>query len=97
MANKKSVYSHPDGLCMSSYLYMCVSDILFYTFINPLCGQLVIRPLDNWDNISSRMETCLADISKWMCLNLLKLNQDKTNFVYTKNSCQGIFELSSVS
>ena len=42
---------------------------------------LVIRPLDNWDNISSRMETCLADISKWMCLNLLKLNQDKTELI----------------
>ena len=27
------------------------------------------------------METCLADISKWMCLNFLKLNQDKTELI----------------
>ena len=27
------------------------------------------------------MEICLADISKWMCLNLLKLNQDKTELI----------------
>ena len=27
------------------------------------------------------METCLAHISKWMCLNLLKLNQDKTELI----------------
>ena len=30
------------------------------------------------------MESCLADISKWMCLNLLKLNQDKIElFLFT--------------
>ena len=36
------------------------------------------------------METCLADISKWMtlCLNLLKLNQDKTELIlFTPKSC----------
>jgi hypothetical protein len=33
----------------------------------------VIKPLDNWD--------CLFDIKSWMCTNMLKLNQDKTELI----------------
>ena len=42
---------------------------------------LVVKPLDNWSNISHRLELCLSDISAWMCSNLLKLNEDKTELI----------------
>jgi hypothetical protein len=41
----------------------------------------VIKPLDNWDDISDRLEACLSDIKSWMCTNMLKLNQDKTELI----------------
>ena len=41
----------------------------------------VIKPLDNWDDISDRLEACLFDIKSWMCPNMLKLNQDKTELI----------------
>ena len=39
---------------------------------------LVFEPLENWIDISKRLEDCLTDISSWMCSNMLKLNEDKT-------------------
>jgi hypothetical protein len=41
----------------------------------------VIKPLDNWDDISDRLEACLFDIKSWMCTNMLKFNQDKTELI----------------
>ena len=41
----------------------------------------IIKPLDNWDDISDRLEACLSDIKSWMCTNMLKLNQDKTELI----------------
>jgi hypothetical protein len=37
---------------------------------------LVFEPLENWIDISKRLEDCLTDISSWMCSNMLKLNED---------------------
>ena len=42
---------------------------------------LVIKPLDNWKNISRRLETCLSDVSVLMSSNMFKLNQDKTELI----------------
>jgi len=42
---------------------------------------LVIKPLDNWKNISRRLETCLSDVSVWMSSTMLKLNQDKSELI----------------
>ena len=42
---------------------------------------LVIKPLDNWKNISRRLETCLSDVCVLMSSNMLKLNQDKTELI----------------
>ena len=42
---------------------------------------LVIKPLDNWKNISRRLKTCLSDVSVWMSSTMLKSNQDKTELV----------------
>ena len=84
-------YGVPQGSVLGPRLYCMfakpISEICrrhnfcYHGYADDTQVYLVIRPLDNWDNISSRMETCLADISKWMCLNLLKLNQDKTELI----------------
>ena len=42
---------------------------------------LVIKPLDNWKNISRRLETCLSDVCVLMSSNMLKLSQDKTELI----------------
>ena len=42
---------------------------------------LVIEPIDSCTDISVRLEACIADISTWMKVNLLKLNQDKTELI----------------
>jgi hypothetical protein len=39
---------------------------------------LVFEPLENWIDISKRLEDSLTDIISWMCSNMLKLNEDKT-------------------
>ena len=39
---------------------------------------LVIKPLDNWKNISRRLETCLSDVSVWMSSTMFRLNQNNT-------------------
>ena len=43
---------------------------------------LVFEPLENWIDISKRLEDCLTDISSWMCSNMLKLNEDKTEVMF---------------
>ena len=43
--------------------------------------HLVVKPFDSWNNISQRLESCLSDISTWMCSNMLKLNEDKTELI----------------
>ena len=42
---------------------------------------LVIKPRNIWNDIAQKLESCLSDISRWMKLNLLKLNQDKTELI----------------
>ena len=42
---------------------------------------MVIRPSDSWENISTKLESCLADICSWMSANKLKLIQDKTELI----------------
>jgi hypothetical protein len=56
---------------------------------------IVIKPIDNWINIATRMEACLSDISAWMKSNMLKLNQDKTEskFFYNKATHEGFCQL----
>ncbi|CAC5417004.1 unnamed protein product [Mytilus coruscus] len=53
----------------------------YHCYANDTQVYLVIKPLDNWNNISARLETCMADISSWMCSNKLKLNEDKTELI----------------
>ncbi|CAC5406528.1 unnamed protein product [Mytilus coruscus] len=84
-------YGVPQGSVLGPRLYCIfakpISEICrrhnfsYHGYADDTQVYLVIKPLDNWDSISTRLETCLADISKWMRLNMLKLNQDKTELI----------------
>ena len=41
----------------------------------------VIKPPDDWSDVTGRLEPCLSEISAWMKANMLKLNQDKTELI----------------
>jgi len=58
-----------------------VSEIIKLHNIKYHCHQvyMTLKSCDRWDDISSSIEACIADISTWM--NMLKLNKYKTEFI----------------
>ena len=56
-------------------------NMLYHCYADDSQVYLVIEPIDSWTDISVRLEACIADISTWMKINLLKLNQDKTELI----------------
>jgi hypothetical protein len=53
----------------------------YHCYVDDTQVYLVIKPRDIWNDITQKLESCLSDISRWMKLNLLKLNQDKTELI----------------
>jgi hypothetical protein len=41
----------------------------------------VIKPSDDWSDVTGRLEPCLSEINAWMKSNMLKLNEDKTELI----------------
>ena len=60
--------------------HLYADDSQLYTSLGP--------DIDNQSEIVSNLKNCIADISKWMSTNKLKLNQDKTEFILFGNSIQ---------
>ena len=56
-------------------------NMLYHCYADDTQVYVVIETCDNWNNVSIRLQVCLSDISLWMCTNLLKLNQDKTELI----------------
>ena len=72
---KYCLYSKPIGeIC-------CRHNMLYHCYADDTQVYMVIRPSDSWENISTKLESCLADICSWMSANKLKLIQDKTELI----------------
>ena len=56
-------------------------NMLYHGYADDTQSYLVINPKDNWACVVPRLEACLSDISSWMRLNMLKINQDKTELI----------------
>lgn len=44
-------------------------------------GYIIIKPKQNWSTMSTKLETCVSEVSDWMSANCLKLNHNKTEFI----------------
>ncbi|XP_048759062.2 uncharacterized protein LOC125668729 isoform X2 [Ostrea edulis] len=55
--------------------------IMYHCYADDTQAYLVFKPTDTWNAITSRLHECLADIKSWMNVNLLKLNEEKTEFI----------------
>jgi hypothetical protein len=53
----------------------------YHCYADDLEGYIAIKPSDNWDIPSSRVQNCVSEVKSWMDNNLLKLNQDKTEVI----------------
>jgi len=42
---------------------------------------MAIMPKTTWSDVAKKLEACLAIIRTWMCANMLKLNEEKTEFI----------------
>ena len=62
------------SLLKHDYYHLYADDTqLYISFNNDCCADL--------DEAKLRVERCVEEIDLWMCKNLLKLNQDKTELV----------------
>ena len=84
-------FGAPQGSVLRTKLYCMFSkpigeickrhNTLYHCYADDSEVYLVIEPIDSWTDIAVRLEACIADISTWMKINLLKLNQDKTELI----------------
>ena len=56
-------------------------DMLYHCYADDTQAYFVIKPSETWESIIMKLQQCLSDISSWMCQNMLKLNQDKTELI----------------
>jgi len=56
-------------------------NIKYHCYANDTEVYMTLKLSDKWDDISSSIEACFADINTCMNINMLKLNKDKTEFI----------------
>ena len=44
-------------------------------------AYIIIKPSDRWDLAATSIESCVTEIREWMSTNMLKLNDDKFEFM----------------
>jgi hypothetical protein len=69
------IFSKPIGDICESH------DMDYYCYANDTQIYIVVEPRDNLSDMSMKLTSCLSDKREWMCSNLLKLNQDKTELM----------------
>lgn len=81
----------PQGSVLGPRLYCIFSkpigdicerhEIDYHCYADDSQIYIVIEPRSNISDISAKLSSCLSDIREWMCSNLLKLNQEKTELM----------------
>ena len=71
-------------------------DIKYHIYADDTQIYIVVEPLENWEDISPRLNNCLSEIREWMSINFLKLNQDKSELMVfaPKHRAKDVAELS---
>ena len=73
-------------------LSVCLSDMQFHFYADDTQLYISSSANDDLELTSSivKIENCLSDLDKWMALNKLKLNKDKTElfYLYSKHNPQ---------
>ena len=52
-----------------------------YYYLDHTQEYITLKACDKWDDITSSIEDYIVDISTWMKSNMLKLNEDKSEFI----------------
>ena len=73
---KYCMYSKPVGRIIRLH------GMLYHIYADDGQIYIVISPDFNQNEIVSSLENCVGDILRWMTLNHLKLNEDKTELIY---------------
>ncbi|CAC5400147.1 unnamed protein product [Mytilus coruscus] len=53
----------------------------YHSYVDDTQVYQIIRPQGDLCDLSKRLEKCLSDIGDWMSVNMLKLNEDKTELI----------------
>ena len=70
----------PKNYCMYTKPVSEISkrhNIKYFCYADDAQVYMTLKPYDKWDDISSSIEACIAEISTWMSSNMLKLNKDE--------------------
>lgn len=94
--NEKSVvkqlnFSVPQGSVLGPKKYCMFSrpigniakqhGLQYHCYADDTQIYVAISQAASWVNTAKRIEACISDISKWMKMNMLKLNEEKTEFI----------------
>jgi len=62
-------------------------NIKYHCYANGTQVHMTLKPCDKWDDISSSIEACIADISIWVNSNMLK-GQDRIHCFLIQATCK---------
>ena len=75
-------YAKPVGEIIKHHI------IKYHCYANDTKMYMILKLCDKWDDISSSIEACIADISTCMKSNMLKLNKDRIHCFLIQATCE---------
>ena len=84
-------YGVPQGSVLGPKIYTMFSkpvgeicrrhNISYHCYADDTQIYFTIKGANHWDDCSKKLEDCISEIRSWMKRNMLKLNEDKTEFI----------------
>ena len=69
------IYCRPIGRIAKRY------GLSYHCFADDSQLYIILNSLSAWFNTASNIQECLKEIQLWMEINMLKMNEDKTEFI----------------